>query len=556
MPFPVDQRLVASCKKCQRRHQRAIPARVGNDLTKEGASAAGAAHPQTPLPLNPPLSPAPPRPVYAASFVVTTLADSGPGSLPQAMLDAQATPGADSISFSLGGVITLASGLPLITGAGGELAIDGFDAVTIDGDGVHQPFQFGAGADVRLLNLTVRDGRGSLGGAIVSSATLLALTDVLITGNLATGAGGGIHQTGGTLVLTDSSVTQNDVADTAGPSTLADGGIYATGGATVSVLGGSRIARNHVTASNGTSSATGGGIHLESGTLIINDSFVSENSATKLTGDRRSEGGGLFSRGPLSVSGTSVRDNSSGDIAGVGGGIVSLGGLTVLNSSIPSNIAREGAGIFHAGPTAGSIIGSALLDNDAALFVGGILNTSSLTLVNSTLTGNSANLGGGVFNSNSLSLCNTTVSHNTATLAGGGVNGPSMTMRNSIVANNSAPTGPDCGAAPVLVGLNLIGNTTGCFFSGTAPITGDPLLTPLADYGGATLTRGLLPGSPALNAGDSTVCAAAPLSGVDQRWWPGRRGLVATWAPTRPSRWAARTSASPPTPSIPVGTPA
>ncbi|MCI0745081.1 MAG: hypothetical protein L0Y58_06720, partial [Verrucomicrobia subdivision 3 bacterium] len=59
-------------------------------------------------------------------FMVTTNGDSGPGSLRQAILDANATPGPDEIHFSIGGVgphgIRLQSDLPTIT-----------DAVNIDG---------------------------------------------------------------------------------------------------------------------------------------------------------------------------------------------------------------------------------------------------------------------------------------------------------------------------------------------------------------------------------------------------------------------------------------
>jgi hypothetical protein len=39
----------------------------------------------------------------------------------------------------------------------------------------------------------------------------------------------------------------------------------------------------------------------------------------------------------------------------------------------------------------------------------------------------------------------------------------------------------------------------------------------LVDNGGPTATHALLPGSPAINAGDNSTCAAAPVSSVDQR---------------------------------------
>jgi parallel beta-helix repeat protein len=62
----------------------------------------------------------------AATFVVTTTADAGPGSLRQAILDANAAPGSDAITFALPGEglprIMPASPLPMVT-----------DPVTIDG---------------------------------------------------------------------------------------------------------------------------------------------------------------------------------------------------------------------------------------------------------------------------------------------------------------------------------------------------------------------------------------------------------------------------------------
>src|SRR6516164_4140303 len=52
--------------------------------------------------------------VSAATFNVSTLTDSGPGSLRQAILDANAAPGNDTITFSVTGTITLATNLPVV----------------------------------------------------------------------------------------------------------------------------------------------------------------------------------------------------------------------------------------------------------------------------------------------------------------------------------------------------------------------------------------------------------------------------------------------------------
>ncbi|MEJ5238198.1 MAG: hypothetical protein WHT82_07550, partial [Limisphaera sp.] len=59
-----------------------------------------------------------PATLSAAVFTVTTTADSGPGSLRQAILDAEATPGPDTVRFQLAGAgpftLGLQSPLPAI----------------------------------------------------------------------------------------------------------------------------------------------------------------------------------------------------------------------------------------------------------------------------------------------------------------------------------------------------------------------------------------------------------------------------------------------------------
>ena len=66
----------------------------------------------------------PTSPARAAGFVVTNLNDSGAGSLRQAILNANAAAGADTITFSVTGTIQLLSSLPDITDTAG-LVIDG-----------------------------------------------------------------------------------------------------------------------------------------------------------------------------------------------------------------------------------------------------------------------------------------------------------------------------------------------------------------------------------------------------------------------------------------------
>lgn len=94
-------------------------------------------------------------------------------------------------------------------------------------------------------------------------------------------------------------------------------------------------------------------------------------------------------------------------------------------------------------------------------------------------------------------------------------------VKSTILANNVDSSGNrDCrntdGGSIISLGYNLVEVPDNCTFSG-GDITGiDPLLGPLADHGGDTLTHAPLPGSPALDQGS---CVSPTLT-ADQRGWP------------------------------------
>jgi hypothetical protein len=254
--------------------------------------------------------------------------------------------------------------------------------------------------------------------------------------------------------------------------------------------------------------SSGGGIS-NGGTLTLNNCTVSGNSADT---DYGGIGGGIYNDGTLTLNNSTVRANHVDDS---GGGIFNdyWGTLTLNNSTVSGNVAYGIGYDYDYGGGYGQ--------------GGGIFNFSgTLTLNNATVSGNSTDgiyggIGGGIWNLDGpLTLNNSTVSGNNATFYGGGIAsdtdhyGHPFHARNTIIAGNTAPTAPDLGGDLGSLGHNLIGNTSGgSGFDPTDLLNVDPMLGPLQDNGGPTWTMALLPGSPAIDAGDDTP----PLPDFDQR---------------------------------------
>ncbi|TFH35472.1 MAG: hypothetical protein E4G99_07220, partial [Anaerolineales bacterium] len=134
-------------------------------------------------------------PVYATTFTASNLNDSGAGSLRQAIDDANASPGADTITFNISGTITLGSTLPTIIDAAG-LTIDGTgQAVMISGDDLYQVLIVDASASLTLDQLTIANGHSAnYGGGIRNDGTL-TVTNSTFSGNSTTDSGGAIYNT-------------------------------------------------------------------------------------------------------------------------------------------------------------------------------------------------------------------------------------------------------------------------------------------------------------------------------------------------------------------------
>lgn len=204
---------------------------------------------------------------------------------------------------------------------------------------------------------------------------------------------------------------------------------------------------NGITITGGRFLSDGGGI-INNGTLSINNSMINGNTGSSGGGTPRG-GGGIFNNlGRLTITNSTVSNNTS--LIGSGGGILNNKGLiSIINSNINNNAANsgEGGGVSNFDGTI--IFTDSAINNNVANRSGGIQNNGTMTLMNSTVDGNAGQLlYGGIYNGSILTLTNSTVSGNrvlniTQTTAdGGGIfNLGTLMIANSTISNNTAYRG-------------------------------------------------------------------------------------------------------------------
>jgi hypothetical protein len=253
----------------------------------------------------------------------------------------------------------------------------------------------------------------------------------------------------------------------------------------------------------GSDSTAAGSQEIDLGGAILNKSGITLDRV-ELIGNRADGGGGMFSiPGTMPV----VRDSLiAGNSAFEGGGLRIDHGATIINTTITGNSLRAYSPDDLPGKPVGVVVPAI---DEIAGYGGGIDHRggADLTIVNSTITGNTAVKGGGGIGagqgyaplSDQLPLGH-------------------VILRNTIVAGNSSAAGPgDCRTNQVgftSLGHNLDSDGT-CFLTadGDRPDT-DPRLGALADNGGPTRTEALLAGSPAIDAGAAEDCPKADARGT------------------------------------------
>jgi hypothetical protein len=261
----------------------------------------------------------------AADFTVTNLNDEGPGSLRQAILDANANANGSTVDN-----ITFASGLSGTINVG-STATDGLypeSAMNIQGPGAGTIALNAAPA----LNYVVFTGI-YYGGTPGDPITISGLT---ISGGSAVGQnGGGIYNRTADLTLSKDVITGN-TTDQFG------GGVYS----------GSAPAK-----------------------LTVIDSTISGNSAAPMTGD--AYGGGIFTAGDTKIQGSAISDNSAFDGGGVYSSEADPNSLTIQNSTIANNhaVGDDGGGVWFCCGDSGeklTIQGSTITGNTTNNTAGGV----------------------------------------------------------------------------------------------------------------------------------------------------------------------------------------
>jgi hypothetical protein len=432
------------------------------------------------------------------SITVMNAGDNDVGSLRQAIADL-CPEGTIVFDASLSGqTITLDSTLIIDKG----LTVDGStleSKISIDGKENLPVFEVSSEAVTTLDSLIIKNGRSidpGFGGGILNTGSL-HITRSIVTHNSGI-EGGGIRNMG-VLNITDSVVSDNSAVDLGGGilnygyltviGTAFTRNLAGTGGGIYDDYGTVDVDDSVFSENAAVGSGTGGGISISSGILHVSNSTFSGNSADS--------GGGIYVHfsGLLDISSSTFTNNS----AVVGGGVSTYANLAaVLNSTFSGNSASSGGGIYNG--SALNVFNSTFFNNDAVQFGGGIHNPIHLTLsvTNSTFSNNSAALGGAISNLGDLQYANTILANSTSgddcyspSLAGARVD---LNLHNIVEKNADASN--QCGV-PLL--------------------SADPRLNPLSDNGGSTRTMALLPGSPALGAGDPGSCASESVDNLDQR---------------------------------------
>src|SRR5512143_1307913 len=233
-----------------------------------------------------------------ATFMVTNTNDSGAGSLRQAILNANATAGADVINITATGTVDLLSALPsvaetvTIQGPGASLFV-------VDGQNLYRPLELDNDS-MTVSDLTVQRGNAGLfgtGGGIRSFGPL-TLTNVIVMSNTAQLVGGGIDA--------HDALALNDVQVLSNATNFAGGGVNAIGPVT---MNGGLFQNNACAAAN----CNGGGAYISNTLSLVGTTFINNTAVRKA--------GGAYVADTATLNGGLFQDNRCTDVDCLGGAL-------------------------------------------------------------------------------------------------------------------------------------------------------------------------------------------------------------------------------------------
>ena len=404
----------------------------------------------------------------AATITVTNTNDSGPGSLRQALADAN---DGDTISFEVIGTIRLTTG-GLLIAKNVTISYPGINQFSIDGNQALFVFGLFPGKTAVISNLTVTNGQFG----IWNEQGMLTVSNCMVSGNSADG----LYNHEGTLTVNNSVVTLNSAdgllndhaALTVTNCIISDNAFFGLENHTFDLP-----PRNDPA--------------LDEGLVTIDNSIISGNS-----------GPGVYNQGNMTILNSMLTDNSAqGDFGGGirNGSFKAVGSaVSIINSTISGNLAQGGGGISNEYGLV-SVVNSTISGNSAADGGGAVFNyAGALQIANSTISGNSADSGGGVYNVPD--QFGAAIIETGNTIFAAGESGENIFNEGGTVTSH---------------GYNLSSDDGGGYLNGPGDqINTDPLLGSLQNNGGPTFTHALSPHSPAINAGDPSF---TPPPSYDQR---------------------------------------
>ena len=225
--------------------------------------------------------------VFADTITVTNNSNTGTGSLRQAIFDANA---GDTINFAADYTIILNNELFIDK----DLTIDGSKQnITISGNNSVRVFNIFF-VTVNLSYLTITEGNGISGGAVMVDGATVTVENSTIFNNSA-GDGGGISNFFGSLTINKSSFIGNSAFSIGG-------GIYSTG----------TLQITDSTFANNSASNSGGGLYdMSMSTAIFNSTFSGNNAF---------DGGGIYAMTSFPLMNTIIANSTGGDCFGISAG--------------------------------------------------------------------------------------------------------------------------------------------------------------------------------------------------------------------------------------------